>query len=574
MSHKATEITPWDKHFEPSPAAAITASPPPSRAHHLPLDAPYVHNRTPSELQGTTEDQNAEPERPATAFRLSSCNSSHRSTPSTSTKSSSSERNKSRHTSRKSRSDSISSAGPSCNVNVSGNSASTSEKSKSEEALEVQKKKRGKGFLEFLTVKEPSTKAFEEFAELQRRELKEKGLERPFGISSKGLPPEVPKVNSKWDGLPDDKRDNIKAMEKWRKKEQEREKRRPSFWSENQEDEMLYVRYYSPEVPPSRRSHGTRPSTSTTFTSLSTPSGPEAYKTCDPKFRGPRARSASEAPSLADAGNASCLTDDALASPMGRTRLNRSPSLGSLPEVAAHTFLTDDGLTHSDSDTPGSPEDWMPHTPSTPPPTIAHGYRKYVPIILPLTSPLEESMHNVAPLSSFVTDTLGGSSNASNSQPSTSLTKPSIANTHSAFAAGEAQEIDFASKHSEGYDPQDNLSAPNPLHETSETSADVHALAVTVSSSLQPESRRLSSVHHIHGHSDGSNSLNPKSDGPSVLSAPWFKSPKERFGRVRKVNKTDTIVWTPREAQPPSPPPEEPSLLSTKKSRRSWFGKK
>ena len=68
------------------------------------------------------------------------------------------------------------------------------------------KKKRG-GMLNFLTVKEPSTSAWAEFAKAEKEKSKQKGgsvigsgAHKP---SSQRLPNFVPKVNSKWDGLPD-----------------------------------------------------------------------------------------------------------------------------------------------------------------------------------------------------------------------------------------------------------------------------------------------------------------------------------------------------------------------------------
>ena len=68
------------------------------------------------------------------------------------------------------------------------------------------KKKRG-GMLKLLTLKEPSTSAWAEFAEAEREKAKQKGgnaigsgAHKP---SAKKLPDFVPKVNSKWDGLPE-----------------------------------------------------------------------------------------------------------------------------------------------------------------------------------------------------------------------------------------------------------------------------------------------------------------------------------------------------------------------------------
>lgn len=61
--------------------------------------------------------------------------------------------------------------------------------------------------LGFLTLKEPSTSAWEEFAEAQRKVAAQKGKRSSTlgvpGVSSQKLPDFVPKTNSKWDGLPD-----------------------------------------------------------------------------------------------------------------------------------------------------------------------------------------------------------------------------------------------------------------------------------------------------------------------------------------------------------------------------------
>jgi hypothetical protein len=87
--------------------------------------------------------------------------------------------------------------------------ASTSKDSK------APKKKKTNGVLGFLTLKEPSHSALEQFAEQQRKLASEKG---PVGKASIGnsfalgtvspqkLPASVPKVNSKWDGIPEAQR--------------------------------------------------------------------------------------------------------------------------------------------------------------------------------------------------------------------------------------------------------------------------------------------------------------------------------------------------------------------------------
>ncbi|KAK5681166.1 hypothetical protein LTS10_006928 [Elasticomyces elasticus] len=72
---------------------------------------------------------------------------------------------------------------------------------------EKAKKKKGSGVLGFLSLKEPSASALEEFAKAQKKASAGKGS-RPGsvalpGVSSQKLPDTVPATNAKWDGLPD-----------------------------------------------------------------------------------------------------------------------------------------------------------------------------------------------------------------------------------------------------------------------------------------------------------------------------------------------------------------------------------
>ncbi|RAR00062.1 ca2+-modulated nonselective cation channel polycystin [Stemphylium lycopersici] len=81
-------------------------------------------------------------------------------------------------------------------------SASSSNDSKSSK-----KKKKG-SVLGFLSLKEPSQVALEQFAEQQRKQASASGTSTPQSKASsyyagQKLPRNVPKVNSKWDGVPD-----------------------------------------------------------------------------------------------------------------------------------------------------------------------------------------------------------------------------------------------------------------------------------------------------------------------------------------------------------------------------------
>ncbi|KAF2682849.1 hypothetical protein K458DRAFT_390764 [Lentithecium fluviatile CBS 122367] len=68
-------------------------------------------------------------------------------------------------------------------------------------------KKKKNGVLSFLTIKEPSQLALEQYAESQRKQTAAKGGHAaPVGLQSislQKLPANVPKVNSKWDGIPE-----------------------------------------------------------------------------------------------------------------------------------------------------------------------------------------------------------------------------------------------------------------------------------------------------------------------------------------------------------------------------------
>ncbi|MCJ1477025.1 hypothetical protein MMC13_005696 [Lambiella insularis] len=74
-------------------------------------------------------------------------------------------------------------------------------------SVEPLPKKKGSSLLNFLTVKEPSTHAWLEYqANLQKHRSTQHGRVSAVGmpmVSSAKLPASVPKVNSKWDGVPD-----------------------------------------------------------------------------------------------------------------------------------------------------------------------------------------------------------------------------------------------------------------------------------------------------------------------------------------------------------------------------------
>ncbi|KAF1346790.1 hypothetical protein BDV97DRAFT_357818 [Delphinella strobiligena] len=102
-------------------------------------------------------------------------------------------------------------------------SASVSMNRSSEASANVDDMKRRKhnSFLGFLSLKEPSTSALEDFARQQQKQAAAKGGKATAigmpGISTQKLPPTVPKVNTKWDGLPSPIKDRAKDLRSSRK---------------------------------------------------------------------------------------------------------------------------------------------------------------------------------------------------------------------------------------------------------------------------------------------------------------------------------------------------------------------
>lgn len=85
--------------------------------------------------------------------------------------------------------------------------ASTNSSQSSNDSTGEKKKKKKSSVLGFLSLKEPSQLALEQFADQQRKQAATKGTSSPTSRNTnsfvgKQLPANVPKVNSKWDGIP------------------------------------------------------------------------------------------------------------------------------------------------------------------------------------------------------------------------------------------------------------------------------------------------------------------------------------------------------------------------------------
>lgn len=108
------------------------------------------------------------------------------------------------------------------NMDASARRSGSSQGKRPQSQPQANNKKKN-GMLGFLTLKEPSTSALEQFAEQQKKAAAAKSGARSTAVgqpnvSTQKLPEHVPKVNSKWDGLPEDAR---KKLEHQRRTSQE-----------------------------------------------------------------------------------------------------------------------------------------------------------------------------------------------------------------------------------------------------------------------------------------------------------------------------------------------------------------
>nr|POF13012.1 hypothetical protein CFP56_10160 [Quercus suber] len=104
----------------------------------------------------------------------------------------------------------------------------------SQPAAKVEKSTKKGGVFGFLSLKEPSTSAWEDYAKQQKQQQQQlatgkRGSPTPVGLaglSKQKLPDHVPKVNSKWDGLPENtKRDAPRLSQGSRRRQSDQARR-------------------------------------------------------------------------------------------------------------------------------------------------------------------------------------------------------------------------------------------------------------------------------------------------------------------------------------------------------------
>ncbi|KAI9760726.1 MAG: hypothetical protein M4579_001464 [Chaenotheca gracillima] len=120
---------------------------------------------------------------------------------------------------------------------TSQSSTSSKQAASSTQSSSKKSKKKGSSLFGFFSLKEPSTQAFADFQEETLRQATE-NRKRPSGIGVSGvsttkLPASVPRVNSKWDGLPT-------ALKEKESHQHEKDARRNSQTSSNRPLSMVF----------------------------------------------------------------------------------------------------------------------------------------------------------------------------------------------------------------------------------------------------------------------------------------------------------------------------------------------
>ncbi|ORY14982.1 hypothetical protein BCR34DRAFT_598689, partial [Clohesyomyces aquaticus] len=411
------------------------------------------------------------------------------------------------------------------------------------------KKKKSNAVFGFLTLKEPSQSALEQFAEQQRKQAAEKGAKPTpaglTGISPQKLPPTVPKVNSKWDGVPE----TVKARD---------------------------------SVIPNKRN-----STLTQASRFSRTNAPSVLSTSSGGSQGPPNSYASSVTSLRYSGpfdgtNPRRDPGPSIVAVEGGGRHARTPSTTSLPDI---TYFFPDNPNPSGV-MPGSSKGLAVRAPTLDPLAVKPNTDS-IRSTSAVESPGASNLESLRSLSLFETPT-----SSANSITAVSLDTKG-------FLAGEAQEFKLPGEESpvdeeaELLDGQQDIVFADPMTEQSTTlSGPVkqepsqktaspkpatfnfsRPLSVQMPTTTVPENPRLSSLtirpngselpilYEISSSEDtiasASKNDEPFKDSdtvsiapsvtpsvtPSVMSASWYQSPRERLGLGGRIRKNDVLPW-------------------------------
>ncbi|KAH7076770.1 hypothetical protein BKA63DRAFT_289523 [Paraphoma chrysanthemicola] len=431
---------------------------------------------------------------------------------------------------------------------TSGSLASTasSVSSSNDSKSSTRKKKKPSGVLGFLSLKEPSQDALKQFADAQRKQAAEKGTSTPGSsqassiYAAKKLPENIPKVNSKWDGVP------------------ESAKHRHSKSSSSSKD---------------RSSISSRDSRNSQLTAL--PWNGSKFSVMTDGTRNPPNSVASAANSMANFD----LTDNARST-------SPSPSTTTLPEISyyfpeplvsgALPVQNSPSLPYRSSTSEATPRhsesssdfDFRPESPASSTGSVDTIVKDTADVIFkklndapvnniwgdaPAVQPPAEEYTAVPESHDFL---FGGSSVPESSKADSPMASPTASPAIAHYAPSRPVQNFSRPISSHGNPPPARPISTSSYRTTPRTSGLPTLYEASLASTESDETVQ-------DDRDDDSYSIAPSTVAPSVLSAHWHDSPRERLGLGGRLRMNDPSPWEAHRAPPGK----------LKKYRLSMFGK-
>jgi hypothetical protein len=437
--------------------------------------------------------------------------------------------------------------------------ASTASSASSNDSKSSKKKKTGSVF-GFLSLKEPSQLAFEQYAEAQRKQALEKGASSPkarpiSSYASKKLPKDVPKVNSKWDGVPDSLK-NRYAKSSYTKSSSGSSKNRHSVMTQSSQDSDLTAMSWSNESKVSVMMDGSRNppnSVASAAQSLSDLTVRDDARSISPPLSAP-------APSEMAYYFPEPLVSGAL--PVKSTPQTYRPSSIDIPRIHDSPYdvvLQTDHFSRPRADSPASSTDSVNTVVRDTADVIFKKLndqpRKSLWVDAPPVQPLDGNNEPSVPASHDFLFNLPASREAWGDDDSSAPPPiPHYAPTRSVHNFSRPMSVTPSTRPSRvvsmpAYRTTPSVSGLPTLYEASFTSDDADETA------RDDEGE--------DDENDDAYSIAPSTFAPSVMSARWHDSPRERLGLGGRLRMNDMSPWEGRKEQSGEP----------KKKRLSLFGK-
>lgn len=460
--------------------------------------------------------------------------------------------------------------------------STTSSNSSSNDSKISKKKKKSNSVFGFLSLKEPSQVALEQFAEQQRKQGNGKGTTSPSSSSiktsgtfaSKRLPADVPKVNSKWDGIPDAvKKRQSTATTTTRMSRDTKRSSGTSFGSQGSQlsalpwntSEFSVMTDESRGPPNSIMSASARINADIHHNGHYIPSSPSDSSLPEPSYYFPEEPVASGALPVASSKTFSAAEAGPLPTGLyAATDLDKTPNNSESVRSASPASSTNsvdtivrdtaDAIFKKMNDRPQQLSFWGGDAPA-------------------VQSP-DESVSSVPDSHEFLFETPSGAQSQKNDSP---MASPPASHTAPAtcyitppahYVPSTAHDSPPSVAHYSPSRPVQNFSrpmAPNPSTNffqpiapapSAPSSLRSRAMSSGLPTLYENSIASSESLETVRDDGDARSiapSVTPSSIAPSELSEHWYQSPRDRLGLGGQLRKSDVLPWKTGEDDPGKP---------------------